>query len=266
MSITRISPFGSVVVLALAGGIVVPAAAQATKLVPPARVTLQLDSTTVAQFDVRTFDLGVAQNPPSHDQAVQSTAEIQLVKQAGPYTGDLVRLSASGERAPSGTIEVLDSLGAPSMTIRLTDVSVVSDHLTSSNARAALEQQRISLQESLAQLTADYTQAERDLATAEELGKSKVMTKQDVLRAREHAAELQQRINLARERQNILAAQMAGQGALEENVVLHFGRIEIQAPDTGGTMSWDFSARAQSADSVSRKPSSRSGRARSLRP
>ena len=266
MSITRISRFGSVFVFAFTGGIVAPAAAQATKLVPPARVTLQLDSATVAQFDVRTFDLGVAQNPPSHDQTAPSTAEIQLVKQAGPYTGELVRLSASGERAPSGTIEVLDSLGAPSMTIRLTDVSVVSDHLTSSDARAALEQQRISLQESLAQLNADYQQAQRDLATAEELGKSKVMTKQDVLRAREHATELQQRINLARERQSILAAQMAGQGALEENVVLHFGRMEIQTPDAGGNMTWNFATHGQNQDSLPRKPASRSNGARSLRP
>lgn len=265
MSITRVSSFGSVLTLAAFCAAAAPALAQGPKTLPPARVAIQLDSTTVAQFDVRSFDLGVSQNPAAHDQSAPSSAEIQIVKQAGPFTGDLVRLSASGQRAPTGTIEVLDSAGTPTMTIRLSDVSVVSDHLTSSTARAALEQQRISLQESLAQLNADYQQAQRDLATAEELGKSKVMTKQDVLRAREHAAELQQRINLARERQTILAAQMAGQGSLEENLVLHFGRIEIQTPDAGGSMAWDFSARAQAQDSLARRPSRPNG-TRSLRP
>ncbi len=244
MSITRFPAFSSAFALAVLSG-AIPASGQARKAIPPARITLQIDSTTAARFDLRSFDLGVTQNSPPHGQIAQSSAEIQIVKQAGPFTGDLVRLSASGQHALAGTIEVLDSAGAPSMTIQLSDVSVISDHLTSSNARASLEQQRISLQESLAQLDADYQQAQRDLATAEELGKSKVMTKQDVLRAREHAGELQQRINLARERQNILAGQIAGQSSLEENVVLHFGRIEIQAPDAGGSMAWDFAPRSQ---------------------
>lgn len=264
MSITRFQKFGSIVIAAwlLAGA---AAAAQTTKSAAPARVTLQIDSATVARFDVRSFDLGVTETAAPHDGA-PSTAEIQVVKQAGPFTGALVRLSASGARAPFGAIEVLDSLGAATMTIRLYDVSVVSDHLVSSNARATLEQQRISLQESLAQLTADSQQAQRDLATAEELGKTKVMTKQDVMRAREHAAELQQRINLARERQSILASQMAGQSSLEENLELRFARIEIQTPDAGTSMAWDFGARAAGQDSVTRRQPTRPSGGRSLRP
>src|SRR5690349_11304334 len=68
---------------------------------PVVRVTLQLDSGTTARFDARGFELRVS-SPGT--EAPRSGAEIQLVKPAGPHTGDLVRLSASGARSPMGQI------------------------------------------------------------------------------------------------------------------------------------------------------------------
>ncbi len=251
--------------------LVVAAAAamgQTPATMPSARVTLQIDSATVARFDARSFDLGVTQQAPWPDGSA-AAAEIQFVKQAGAFSGDLIRLGASGARAPSGTIEVLDSLGAATLTVHLSDVVVVSDHISLSSARVALEQQRISQQETLTQLNADSQEAQRQLATAEELGKSHVTTRQDLAHARAIASELQQRLELARQRQALLVRQLQAQGALDETVVLHFGRLEIDSPMPGGHASWDFSTGRRTAptpDSVSRRGPGRPNAAPPLRP
>lgn len=206
-------------------------------LSPVVRVTLQLDSASTANFEAHGFDLRVTQT------GMPSSAEIQLVKRAGPNTGDLVSLSASGTHAPSALIEVLDSIGTPAVTFHLTDVSVVSDQLSLSAARASLEQQRISQQEALSALTADSQEAQRQLSTMEELGKTRVATRQDLARARDHASDLQRRIDLLKQRQALLASQLAGQGPLDETVVLHFGQLQIESRDAGGHAVIDFARR-----------------------
>lgn len=223
----------------------------------PLRVSLRLDTARVARFNVRAFDLGVAQSAAAarsasagdaHDAPKPSSAQIQLVKQAGAFTGELIRLSASGQHIDSGTIEVVDSVGAPTLTIRLTDIAIISDHLASSTARESLEQQRISLDEALAQLTSDYDGAARDLATAEELGKSRVTTKVELTRARAHVAELKQRIDFSKQRRALLARQLAAQGALEETLVLRFGAIAIDSPDSPSATTWSFDDPAGAPD------------------
>ena len=206
-------------------------------LSPVVRVTLQLDSASTARFNAHGFDLRVAQN------AMPTSAEIELVKVAGPSTGDLVRMSAAASHAPSATIEVLDSLGRPAVTLRLTDIAVVSDHLSLSAARANLEQQRISQQEALSALTADQQEAQRQLATLEELGKTRVATRMELARARDHASDLQRRIDLLKQRQTLLASQLGGHGPLDETIILHFGQLQIESAEPGGRAVIDFARR-----------------------
>ena len=217
----------------------VAAAQQAPKvsLSPVVRVTMQLDSVSTARFNAHGFDLHVAQT------GIPAAAEIQLVKVAGPSTGDLVNLSANAVHAPSATIEVLDSLGRPAVTLRLADVAVVSDHLSLSAARANFEQQRISQQEALSALTADYAEAQRQLTTTEELGKTRVATRLDLARARDRASDLQRRIDLLKQRQALLAGEIAGQGPLDETIVLRFGQLQIESTEPGGLAVIDFARR-----------------------
>lgn len=202
---------------------------------PSVRVLLQLDSTTVARFDARGFELRVA--PAA---TAGGGAEIQLVKPAGAHTGDLVRLSASGTRAPAAQIEILDSAGVAATTIHLRDVTVVSDHVTLATSRLALEQQRLAQQEALSTLTAEHQEAQRQLATVEELGKSRVGTRLELARARDRSADLQRRIALLERRQSLVTGQLASQGLLEETVVLHFGRLEIESAGPGGRVAIDL--------------------------
>ena len=208
-------------------------------LSPVVRVTLHTDSVSTARFNAHGFDLRVVQS------GVPSSAEIELVKVAGPSTGDLVSMSANAARASSGLIEVLDSLGRSAVTLRLTDISVVSDHLSLSATRANLEQQRISQQEALSALTADQQEAQRQLATLEELGKTRVATRMDVARARDRASDLQRRIDLLKQRQALLAGQIASQagGPLDETIVLRFGQLQIESAEPGGRAVIDFARR-----------------------
>ena len=208
-------------------------------LSPVVRVTLHIDSASTARFNAHGFDLRVVQS------GVPSSAEIELVKVAGPSTGDLVSMSANAARASSGLIEVLDSLGRSAVTLRLTDISVVSDHLSLSATRANLEQQRISQQEALSALTADQQEAQRQLATLEELGKTRVATRMDVARARDRASDLQRRIDLLKQRQALLAGQIASQagGPLDETIVLRFGQLQIESAEPGGRAVIDFARR-----------------------
>lgn len=206
-------------------------------LSPVVRVTLQLDSSSTARFNAHGFDLRVAPT------GIASPAEIELVKVAGGSTGDLVRMTARATRAPSATIEVLDSLGRPAVTLRLSDIAVVSDHLSLSAARANLEQQRISQQEALSALTADQQEAQRQLATLEELGKTRVATRLDVARARDRASDLQRRIDLLKQRQALLVNQLGGQGPVDETIVLHFSQLQIESAEPGGRAVIDFARR-----------------------
>ncbi len=205
---------------------------------PAVRVTMQLDSGTTARFDARGFELRVS--PPV---AGRPGAEIQLVRRAGAHTGDLVRLSASGTRAPEARIEILDSLGAATTTLQLRDVAVVSDQVALASSRVALEQQHIAQQEALSALTAEQQEAQRQLATVEELRKSRVGTPLELARARDRSADLQRRIALLARRQALVSGQLESQGTLEETVVLHFDRLEIESGEPGGSAAIDIGTR-----------------------
>ena len=211
-------------------------------LAPPiVRVTLQLDSGTTAQFNARGFELRVSSAGAGR---ATSGAEIELVKPAGPHTGDLVRLSASGARSPQAQIEILDSLGVATTTWQLRDITIVSDHIALASSRVALEQQRLAQQEALSTLTAEQQEAQRQLATVEELGKSRVGTRLELARARDRSADLQRRITLLERRLALVNGQLASQGVLEETIVLHFGRLEIESAEPGGRATITLGTRA----------------------
>ena len=207
---------------------------------PIVRVTLQLDSGTTAQFDARSFELRVSS---AGKGAAGNGAEIQLVKPAGPHTGDLVRLSASGARSPMAQIEILDSLGVATTTWQLRDVTIASDRVTLAS-RVGLEQQRLAQQEALSTLTAEHQEAQRQLATVEELGKSRVGTRLELARARDRSADLQRRIALLERRLALVNGQLASQGVLEETVVLRFGRLDIDSAEPGGRATITLGPRA----------------------
>lgn len=206
---------------------------------------MDLGSGTQAEFDTRSFDLGVsraaAASGKDESAGASSLPELHLVKRAGPFTGALVQASAGGQHLPTVVVNVPDSTGASAMTITLSDVVIGTDRLVLTNARQGLEQQRIAQQASLAQLNSDYQEAQRQLSIAEQLGKSRVTTPQDLSRARERAAEVQKRLELARQSYAMLESQLAAQGPMDEELTLRFARIQINGAEPGAQGAWDFS-------------------------
>src|SRR5690242_16161167 len=87
---------------------------------PKARITIQADTTTAPPltFMARGFELRVAS--PNETQ-------VELTKNADANTPDIVRLAGTHAVAPMLVAELLDSLSAPVMTVRLTGVVVASD-------------------------------------------------------------------------------------------------------------------------------------------
>ena len=211
---------------------------------PSARVTFQLDSARLLHFSARGFELRVGQ---SGTPSAAGDAQIELTKNADPITPDLIRLAGTRSVVPGVVVEVLDSLAAPVMTVRLTGAVITSDRVTLSTARAALEQQRISQQEALSQLTTDSQEADRELATAEELGKTRTTTRQELARARDRASDLKQRLELLRLRQALLTRQLDAVGPVDEVVALRFQRMEIEGRDPATRSSVDFGTRPPGA-------------------
>jgi len=198
-----------------------------------ARVALELGGGDTASFDARSLTLGLT------SAAMAGASELRLAKAVGPYSGELARRSGSGERLPAATIDLVDAAGAPTMQLHLLDVVVSSYRLALAAPSGALEQQELAQQEALAGLAAQVQDARRQLAAAEELDKRKLVAQQELSRVRERAAELQQRYELAERRQALLARLREAQEPLTEEVTLRFRRLEVNAPQAGGSGSWE---------------------------
>lgn len=228
-----------VTLASLAGG-VAPAAALAdtgaradsarvTTPAPQARVTLDLGAGPEASFAVERFDLELA-NPGSNrgGGAAPGSAQASFTRAPGAFTGELARRSATGLRIPAVTVQVLDTAGAVVMTLRFANVLVKSQRIVTNDEIPALQQQRMGLEEGLAQLTTDAQDAERELRAAETLARRKFTSRDDVVRAQERVDVLRTRLALRNSQLRLLNWRIARQGPLEEQVTLGFPQFDIQ--------------------------------------
>lgn len=204
---------------------------------PRARITLDLGAGPLIPFAVQRFDLQLTNPGSSRGSAspVTGSAEASFARTPGAYSAELARRSAAGERIPFVTVEVLDSAGAAVLTLRLANVLVRADRIITNDELPALEQQRMGLEEGLAQLGADYEDARRDLAAAEQLERRKFTSRDEVARARERADVLRTRLLLRTAQARLLAQRIARAGPLEEQVTLAFPQFDIQTAQPGGS-------------------------------
>jgi hypothetical protein len=159
----------------------------------------------------------------------QPDAQVALTKNTDTTTPDLIRVAQSHAVLPEVVVEVFDSAAAPVMKLRLTGVVIASERVALSTSRASLEQQRIAQQEALSSLTSDYQEAKRQLDMAEELGKTRITTRQDLARARDRASDLKQRLDLLKQRQAMVARQLEAMGPVDETLTLRFQHMDIES-------------------------------------
>lgn len=199
--------------------VLLAAAPCANAQIATAHVSLQVDSAKTLSFSARGFELHLE----------EGDARVELTKNTDAATPDLVRIAKTGALLPEIIVEVFDSAAAPVMRLRLSGATIASERVTLSTTRSFLEQQRIAQQEALSSLNSDYQEAQRQLAMAEELGKTRIATRQDLARARDRASDLKQRLDLLRQRQAIVAQQLQGMGPMDETLRLHFQHMDIES-------------------------------------
>lgn len=185
----------------------------------------------VRDFELQVSNAGPAAPPASNVPAAQLAGAVQVKfdRTPGLFTPDLAQRGASGQRIPSVTVEVLDPSGATTLTLRLSDVLVASDHVVV-NDRSGLEQQRLGLLDAIAQLTSDLQEAERQQNLTEALDKKRLSSSLEVARVHSQVDLLRKRLENQRTRLALLESQIAATGPLDEQVALTFAHFDVEMP------------------------------------
>lgn len=157
-------------------------------------------------------------------------SKVRFTKEPDALTAELSRHGASGAPLTGVTIEVLDAEQKPILTLRLTDAVVAADRLTLDNAGASLEQQRLNLEDAVAQLSADLQEAQRQYTLNETLEKKRATSSLETTRAKERVELLHRKLGVQRRRLAIFERQIGSQSPVDEDVTLVFTKFEIDAP------------------------------------
>ena len=166
-----------------------------------------------------------------------SISRLRFVKDPDAVTAELARRGMSGERIDTVMVEVIDGNGSTIMRLRVARALVASDRLSLDPSGGSLEQQHLSLMETIAQLSADLQEARRQLALNEALDKKRATSSLEVARAKERVSLMETRLAVQQRRLEILRRQIASRSPVDEEVTLSFSKFEIEAPE-GARTAW----------------------------
>lgn len=158
-----------------------------------------------------------------------AVTRVRIVRAPDSLSAELARRVGSGDAIPSMDLRLPGRSGAPALRLHLRDVKVVSARLLTSGDTLGLTQQRLSLDESITQLTADLAEARRQYGVAESLEKQRLSASLDLARARGVVEALTRRLATQQERQALVARQLAGWMPVQEELVLSASRAEVEA-------------------------------------
>ena len=197
--------------------------------VPVAHVALDLGAGLGRSFAAHGVELKVTTVPPGSARGQPSTAiELRFVRTPDTLSADLTDRVSNGNRIATMQAELPARIGAPATIVRLYDARVVSTHLTMNDDNIRLVQQRLGLEASIAQLTGELQDAERQLAVTESLDKRKLSSSLEVAHARAAADVLRKRLAVEREHLQLVEQQFANWTPIQEEVVLSAARVEMQ--------------------------------------
>jgi hypothetical protein len=198
--------------------------------IPVARIAFDFGSGYGPGFGARGVELKVTSVPPVSAKAAPTTAiQVRFLRTPDTLSADLTARVASGDRIASVQAELPGRAGAPMSVVRLYDAQVVSTHLTMNDDNIGLVQQRLGLEASIAQLTGELQDAERQLTVTESLDKRKLSSSLEVAHAHATADVLTKRLAVEREHLALVEQQLAHWTPIEEEVVLSAARVEMQA-------------------------------------
>jgi hypothetical protein len=197
--------------------------------VPVARVAFDFGFGLGSSFAARGVELRVAGVPATSPKAQPTTAiQVRFIRIPDSLSADLTDRVASGSRISEMQAELPGRAGAPATTIRLYDVQVVSTRLTMNDDNIGLVQQRLGLEESIAQLTTELQEAQRQLEVTESLDKRKMSSSLEVAHARATTEVLTKRLAVEREHLVLIEQQIAHWTPIQEEIVLTAARMQME--------------------------------------
>ena len=197
--------------------------------VPVARVAFDLGAGLGTPFAAHGVELKVTTVPPATAKGQPSTAiQVRFLRTPDTLSADLTDRVSNGKGIATMQAELPGRVGAPVTIVRLYDARVVSTHLTMNDDNIGLVQQRLGLEASIAQLTGELQDAERQLAVTESLDKRKLSSSIEVAHARATADVLSKRLAVEREHLQLVEQQIVNWTPIQEEVVLSAARVEMQ--------------------------------------
>jgi hypothetical protein len=176
---------------------------------------------------VRAFEVGISSTPePRRKGAKSSPTRVRFAGAPDELSAELARRVSTGARFPK--VDALLPGGDTGMILHLYDVQVVSARLLLNDDNTALVQQRLALEESIAQLTADLQEAQRQLDAVEALAKRQLSPSLELARARATAEVIFKRLSVQRERLTLVERQLARWTPMQEEVQLEAARAELE--------------------------------------
>ena len=194
-----------------------------------ARIAIDLGGGLGASFIVRSVELTINSIQPATKAASPTTAvQLRFVRTPDTLSPRLATHIGGAERLASVEATLAGHSAASPMVLRLRDVQVVSMRLITNDDDIALMQQRLGLEESIAQLSIDLQEAQRQLTVTESLDKRKMSSSLEVAHAHATADVLTRRLAVQREHLALVEQQLARWVPIEEEVVLSASGVEMQ--------------------------------------
>lgn len=206
----------------------IPAAARLDS-VPVAHVAFDFGAGLGRPFAAHGVELKVTTVPAATAKGQPSTAiQVRFLRTPDSLSADLTDRVSTGNRIATMQAELPGRVGTTVTIVRLYDAQVVSTHLTMNDGNIGLVQQRLGLEASIAQLTGELQDAERQLAVTESLDKRKLSSSLEVAHARATAEVLTKRLAVEREHLQLVEQQIVNWTPIQEEVVLSAARVEMQ--------------------------------------
>jgi len=194
-----------------------------------ARIAIDLGAGLGASFTARSVELTINAIQPTTKAASATTAvQLRFLRTPDTLSPRLASHVGGAERLASVEATLSGRSAASQMVLRLRDAQVVSMRLVTNDDDIALVQQRLGLEESIAQLSIDLQEAQRQLTVTESLDKRKMSSSLEVAHAHATADVLTRRLAVQREHLALVEQQLGRWVPIEEEVVLSASGVEMQ--------------------------------------
>ena len=210
------------------GGVAVDSSATRRDTTAIARIALDFGGGVSAPFPAAAIDLSVSAAPPVPKTPPSTVVQLKFLRAPDTLTSEIASRAGTNTRLPSAEVSLPKHGSTPAMTLRLYDVQVASMRLVTNDDNIGLVQQRLGLQESIAQLSIDLQEAQRQLAVTESLDKRKLSSSLEVAHAHATADALASRLSVEQQHLSLVEQLLAHWTPVREEIVLSAARVEMQ--------------------------------------